>query len=99
MLRMLKIVAVLTAALFAGASLYINIAEQPARLTLDTRSAGGSMGTELSARDVDAGPIGFGELGERPRHVAHDRRNWVAGSGRVNRACGSIHVCWHHADE
>ncbi len=39
MLQALHIIATLAAALFAGAALYVNVAEHPARMALETRVA------------------------------------------------------------
>ena len=39
MLHLLEFIATVTAALFAGASLYINLVEHPARMMLETKSA------------------------------------------------------------
>ena len=39
MLHLLKFIAMVSAALFAGAALYINLVEHPARMMLETKSA------------------------------------------------------------
>ena len=79
--------ALLTAALFAGAALYVSVAEQPARLLLDDRALLDRMEARLQKRLHLAAPLAVvgcllglaawwrgGHAGWLVRCVAHDRQ-------------------------
>jgi Domain of unknown function (DUF1772) len=61
-ISLLKFAAVMSAALFAGAALYINIAEHPARMTLETRAAASQWGPSYKRATWLQAPLAIGSL-------------------------------------
>jgi len=59
MLVVLKFIAVFAAALFAGAALYISVAEHPD--VAGHEVCGRAVGSELSTRHLDAGTVGIAQ--------------------------------------
>jgi hypothetical protein len=85
--------ALITAALFAGAALYVSVVEQPARLGLDERSLlvewkpAYKRGTAMQAPLTILGFLLA--LGDRPGRMGH------RGSGHDRQL--AIHILRHHA--
>ena len=82
MLVLLKFIAIITAALFAGAALYMNIAEHPARMQLDTRFAVAQWAPSYRRATWMQAPLALLSLLQ-----VSVRGCWVAGSDGRSRLC------------
>jgi len=71
MLSVLKFIAVLAATLFAGAALYINVAEHPARMSLKTKSAAAEWAPSYRRATWMQAPLAL--LAVSSRHARHTR--------------------------
>jgi hypothetical protein len=62
MLITLKFIAILTASVFAGAALYINLVEHPARMTLDTKAAAMEWAPSYARATLMQAPLALASL-------------------------------------
>ena len=62
MLITLKLIAILTASVFAGAALYINLVEHPARMTLDTKTAAMEWAPSYARATLMQAPLALASL-------------------------------------
>ena len=81
MLRLLEFLALLPTAIFAGAALYINVVEHPARMSLDTRSAASEWAPSYRRATWMQAPLAaLGLLGGLGAWAAGAGLAWAAGA-------------------
>ena len=91
--------ALTTAALFAGAALYINVAEQPARLGLNDAALLQEVEARLQAGHGHAGSSGYSGLSARDGGVVADRPCRLGAWGSADGCKLAFHVLCHHANK
>ena len=74
MLITLKFIAILTASVFAGAALYVNLAEHPARMTLDTKAAAMEWAPSYARATLMQAPLALASL-------VSGLASWLLGAG------------------
>ena len=74
MLITLKLIAILTASVFAGAALYINLVEHPARMTLDTKTAAMEWAPSYARATLMQAPLALASL-------VSGLLSWLLGAG------------------
>ena len=99
MLVVLQFLAVLCCILFAGAAIYINLVEHPARMGCDTKDRCNSLGAKLQKGDGYAGSVGQSQLSGG--HGCLAARGWppVVDRGGTDWSRGALYIYRRHAHE